>query len=172
MRVPILILALVATTVISDDAQGQWWNRKKQDQKGQQGQQGQHGQRDQRDQRGHHDDDGRPAPAPAGATISGTLYNDMDSSGSREGGEGGLSGWTISLTGAATKSAITDASGGYSFTGLAVGSYSVCVTGQSGWAATSRPRCWALEVTAAAPKAVLTGNDFGMVAVATGGGAV
>ena len=65
---------------------------------------------------------------PTGA-ISGKKYED--------GTQTGLSGWTITLSGAARATAETAGDGTYSFTELADGEYTVCETLKEGWAQTS-----------------------------------
>jgi uncharacterized protein (DUF2141 family) len=67
-------------------------------------------------------------------TITGTVYNDLNNSGTFTAGEPGISGVTLTLsTGAATT---TDASGNYSFTNLPAGTYSVTETDPSGYVST------------------------------------
>lgn len=73
-----------------------------------------------------------PPPPAAGASITGTVYNDIT-------GRPGLASWTVQLTGTVTATAVTDASGNYSFTGLPAGTYSVCEVAQSGWTQTFPP---------------------------------
>jgi hypothetical protein len=172
MRVPMLILALVAAPLLSHDAQAQWWNRRSTpSQNGQQGNKdkekdknkGNHEQKG--DHKGNNDD--RPT---ATASISGTVYNDVDGSMSYSPGEAGLSGWTIQVTsGATTLTATTSATGTYSLTGLGVGSYSVCALVPSGWAANSQPRCWTADVTTANASASFTAFDFGAIEIPNGG---
>jgi hypothetical protein len=71
-------------------------------------------------------------PPPTGASISGTVYNDIT-------GRPALANWTVQLTGTVTATAVTDASGNYSFTGLPAGTYLVCEVAQSGWIETFPP---------------------------------
>jgi hypothetical protein len=78
-------------------------------------------------------------------TISGTKFEDTDGDGERDAGESGLSGWTIQLLDSTDDSviatAITDATGAYSFASLAPapgpGSYRVREVSQAGWAQTT-----------------------------------
>jgi len=44
-----------------------------------------------------------------------------------------LTGWCVTVTGTVTATAVTDASGNYTLSGLPAGSYTVCETLQSGW---------------------------------------
>lgn len=85
---------------------------------------------------------------PAGVgTISGTVFNDTNKNEVRDGGEGGLAGFTINLYNSANfnggkydpvfKTATTDANGNYSFTGLTNGTYSVEQLLKNGWKQTS-----------------------------------
>lgn len=70
------------------------------------------------------------APPSGGAgSISGSVWNDGT-------GEP-LSGWVVVLSGPSNASTVTDASGGYSFSGLSGGLYTVCEVVQSGWKETS-----------------------------------
>lgn len=78
------------------------------------------------------------------ATISGTVFNDLNADGVKNTGESGQSGWTIYLdadgngqldTGETSTTTGTD--GSYSFNGLAAGTYNVAEVQQSGWRQTS-----------------------------------
>ena len=78
---------------------------------------------------------------PAG--IAGSVYEDEDGDGSRDGGEGGLAGRTVFLDedgdgvlDPGEPSQTTDATGAYAFTGLAPGSYAVRAAGEPGWTCT------------------------------------
>jgi hypothetical protein len=64
--------------------------------------------------------------------IEGMIYSDLSGNGSYDAGEPGLSGVTITLSGAASATAITGADGRYVFTGLAAGSYSVSCPATAG----------------------------------------
>jgi hypothetical protein len=72
-------------------------------------------------------------------SIAGMKYNDLDDNGARGGGEQGLPGWTISVTGSnyfggsAFASTTTDGSGNYSVTGLWPGQYTVSEVFRSNW---------------------------------------
>lgn len=78
------------------------------------------------------------------AEIFGTLYEDLDQSGTRTGGENGLSGWTVFLDlnrndslDAGEPSAITNVDGDYSISGIAAGNYRVAEVLKPGWTPTS-----------------------------------
>jgi hypothetical protein len=65
------------------------------------------------------------------STLSGFVYNDINNNGSLDSGEAGIVGATVNLTGTNSQgkpvsmSAKTDASGAYSFTNLAAGTYTL-----------------------------------------------
>lgn len=63
-----------------------------------------------------------PTPTPT-YTISGNVFVDTNSNGSKNTSETGYSGATVELSGATSSSITTDASGNYSFTGLPSGLY-------------------------------------------------
>lgn len=65
---------------------------------------------------------------PATATISGTVFNDLNNDGQLSVGETGLSGWTVTLSGDKASTTVTNASGGYSFGPLDDGLYHICQT--------------------------------------------
>jgi hypothetical protein len=78
------------------------------------------------------------------ADITGTVYEDVDRSGTRTNGENGVSGWTVFLDTngdgtlqAGEPSAITNQDGDYTFRGLAPGNYRVTEVVREGWEATS-----------------------------------
>jgi uncharacterized repeat protein (TIGR01451 family) len=62
------------------------------------------------------------------ASVAGTVYLDVDNSGTYNTGDTLIAGVTVALGGAATASTTTDASGNYSFTGLVAGTYTVTET--------------------------------------------
>jgi hypothetical protein len=70
---------------------------------------------------------------PGHASISGTVFFDLDQNGILGPDEVGISGWQVQLTGPVTQTVITDGTGAYSFTGLDAGTYTVCVIPAPGW---------------------------------------
>jgi hypothetical protein len=63
------------------------------------------------------------------ATLSGTIFNDIDFSNTKDSGEAALAGATVTLTIAGTPTAkVTDAIGAYSFTNVPVGTHTLAVT--------------------------------------------
>ena len=67
-------------------------------------------------------------------SICGMKFNDLNGNGLKDDGELGLPGWTINLSmGAVQMTATTEADGGYCFNNLAVGTYTLSETLQSGW---------------------------------------
>jgi hypothetical protein len=113
-------------------------------------------------------------PQATGSEVTGVVFNDANFSGVRDldaNGvlEGGLAGWTVSLTGATSSaSATTDAAGTYSFKNVAIGDYSVCVTPVGAGQYETMPGggtvCpsgfgWTVSVTVTG--SVINGVDFG-----------
>ncbi|MBI3195054.1 MAG: HYR domain-containing protein, partial [Ignavibacteriae bacterium] len=101
--------------------------------------------------------------SPAPATISGMKFNDKNGNGVKDAEDTGLQGWVINLTGSATASATTDASGNYSFGNLSVGTYTVREVAQSGWTQTTANPA---DITVTLGQNV-TGVDFGNFQTAT-----
>ncbi|MDI6766336.1 MAG: SdrD B-like domain-containing protein [Bacteroidota bacterium] len=72
-------------------------------------------------------------------SISGMKFDDLDTSGTKEPGEPGLSGWSIMLNGttiyetSVNESQVTDGDGNYSFTSLWPGNYTVSEIWRSNW---------------------------------------
>jgi hypothetical protein len=89
------------------------------------------------------------APAGGTASIDGQVYIDASP-------WPGLQGWCLQLSGPVSATAVTDASGNYSFTGLPAGTYTLCEVVQTGWHETfptSGPACsggfgWTITVAA------------------------
>jgi hypothetical protein len=76
------------------------------------------------------------------ASISGTVYNDINGGGTRQAGETGLGGRTVELqiAGKGTKgqrTTVTNAPGNFSFAGLPAANYIVIVKAPAGWQSTT-----------------------------------
>jgi hypothetical protein len=102
-----------------------------------------------------------------GATISGTVYNDVNHNGSRDGTEGGLGGWTIyvdsnnnGLLDPSEPSTLTDGSGNYTLSGVTPGTIRLREVVQSG-NARSQPAAPGSYVVNVGPGQTLTGQNFG-----------
>lgn len=81
-------------------------------------------------------------PGTGDKAISGTVFLDTNGNGKQDGGEAGLSGKTVELTGDVTKNVSTDGKGNYAFTQLVAGSYRITHKVPSGYERTtddSRP---------------------------------
>lgn len=73
-------------------------------------------------------------------SIQGTVYHDQNSNGKMDGNETGLANWTINLdqpSGKVISKAVTDSNGGYGFSDLTPGVYSVAESLEPGWSLTS-----------------------------------
>jgi hypothetical protein len=93
-------------------------------------------------------------------TIAGVVFHDHNGDGVQDPGDEGLADWTINLSGAATASTTTDASGNYRFTFLSPGTYTVSEVLKAGWVQTGPPPPRTYTVTVASGD-YSTGNDFG-----------
>jgi hypothetical protein len=72
-------------------------------------------------------------------TKSGSKFNDLNGNGVKDGGDPGLSGWTINLydsTNTLIQSKVTGGGGAYSFDPIGPGTYTVCEVIQAGWTQT------------------------------------
>jgi probable HAF family extracellular repeat protein len=106
---------------------------------------------------------------PVMASISGTLFNDLNGDGKQESLEGGLKGWQVyadvngtGVYAAGDPTATTDASGHYSLTGLSAGGYVIRVVPKTGYRQTA-PSSFSQTLVGAG--ASVTGPTFGEVAV-------
>jgi hypothetical protein len=137
MRVPMVILALVATPFIADISAAQGKSASKPAKKDECLMPGL--------RKGHaapgwvskHADRAcapttTPTEPAATTSIAGLVWDDRDWSYMPDAGEG-LSGWTVQLlsNGAVVSSVSTDANGSYKFTGVGAGTYQVCVVPQA-----------------------------------------
>ena len=105
--------------------------------------------------------------ASTGATVSGTVFNDANGDGTRDNGETGLAGVVVYadlgnvgyfVTGDPT--AVTNATGGYSLSGLLAGSYVIRQLPSSGYSQTFPTKNAGEHVTVSAGQA-LSGQNFG-----------
>ncbi len=104
-------------------------------------------------------------------SVSGEVYNDANASGTLDSGESGLGGWTVTLSnGSTVLTTTTSASGTYSFTHLAPGSYTLSEVVQSGFVATS-PASGSVPLTLASGQ-TLIGQNFGDFQTITIGGSI
>ncbi len=103
-------------------------------------------------------------------TLSGEVYSDTDGNGVLNGGEPGLSGWTVDLVNSANQvvAATTGTNGSYSFSDIGPGTYTIEVVQQTGYDATSTT---SLSVTASSGSNVSDLN-FGEFALVTFSGEV
>ncbi|MBI3189344.1 MAG: VCBS repeat-containing protein, partial [Ignavibacteriales bacterium] len=93
-----------------------------------------------------------------GLGISGVKFNDLDGDGVKDNGEPGIANWKINITGAQTDSTYTDANGGYSFTALSNGSYTISEESKANWVQTfPGSGTYSLSYTGTS----LSGKDFG-----------
>jgi serine-aspartate repeat-containing protein C/D/E len=116
---------------------------------------------------------GNRAQAALAGSISGTKFNDLNGNGSRGAEEPGLAGVTIQLQppSGPTLTATTDASGAFSFPGLAAGTYVLSEVVPAGFVQTAPPAPGTISVTLTAGQAA-TGFLFGNQAVAEGAGSI
>ncbi|MGB7161117.1 MAG: SdrD B-like domain-containing protein [Tepidisphaeraceae bacterium] len=108
----------------------------------------------------------RQTPA-ATASIAGKVFNDTDGDGTKDAGEGSLSGRTVwvdldldKVIDAGEPKTTTDGSGNYKFSGLSAGTYKVRQQLPAGWAQTTPVNGYGIGVTLATGQAV-TGKYFG-----------
>jgi hypothetical protein len=108
--------------------------------------------------------------AAAAASIAGVKFNDANGNGVRDTGETGMSGVSIQLKtpSGQTLLATTDASGAFSFTGLAAGAYVLSEIVPAGFTQTAPPAPGTIAVTLTAGQN-LTGLLFGNQAIQVGG---
>jgi uncharacterized protein (DUF2141 family) len=116
---------------------------------------------------------GNQQQAPGAGSISGTKFNDLNGNGALDTGEPGLSGVTIQLkpSSGPTLTATTDASGNFSFTGLAAGTYVLSEVAPAGFVQTAPPSPGTFSVTLAAGQNA-TGFLFGNQQQAAGTGSI
>jgi Ni/Co efflux regulator RcnB len=167
MRVPMLVIALVAAPLFATVAQGQSWQDRNDRGRSESNSRRDKDDRGRKDDKRRDDDHGHKEGKGGGSvtSISGTVYSDLNFSAMQDAGELGVGGgWTVLLTGTTTMTTTTSASGAYSFSGLPVGTYTVCVTPLAGWLQTTSPDCWSTTVAAGTAYTA----DFGMAQAQAG----
>jgi len=92
--------------------------------------------------------------------IEGMKWNDANGNGVLNPGEGGLSGWTIQLSGPVSATTTTGTGGTYRFCGLPPGTYTVSEVLQPGWVRTFPPSPGTHTVTLALNQTV-SNRNFG-----------
>jgi hypothetical protein len=97
-------------------------------------------------------------------TISGTVFNDLNDNGVQDGGELGVAGRQIQLTGVSSANTTTDVNGNYSFANLAAGSYTLAMTPTYGMIQTQPASNGTINVTVGVGSENSTGDNFGTVA--------
>jgi hypothetical protein len=109
-------------------------------------------------------------------TVSGTVYNDLNGSGSINPSDPGLQNWLVTLDNTTTnviRQLLTDVNGNYSFAYVGPGNYTLTETLQSGWVQTqpgtpSSPQGYTLTPSSGAN----VSDNFGNYALATSTGVV
>src|SRR5271157_5313779 len=105
-------------------------------------------------------------------TLSGTVYNDLNGSGTLNSSDPGLSGWTIDLLNGSSQvvqTASTNSQGYYAFNGVGPGSYTVEEVLKGGFVQTSSPANYLEKI---ANEQNVGGLDFGNFQLATFSGEV
>lgn len=102
------------------------------------------------------------------ASITGNIFNDRNGNYVKAANESGAAGWTVYLDtnnngklDAGEKSTTTDATGNYSFSNLAAGTYTVQLVRQTGWRITA-PGSVARHVVKLAAGQAASGRNFGV----------
>lgn len=82
-------------------------------------------------------------------TICGIKFNDLNGNGEMDLNEPGLSNWTINLTGATSRTTVTNSDGTYCFDRLKAGVYNVAEINQTGWVQTmpASPGTYSVSLT-------------------------
>ncbi|HUN65675.1 MAG TPA: FG-GAP-like repeat-containing protein [Bacteroidota bacterium] len=93
-------------------------------------------------------------------SITGTVYDDLNGNGVRDGGEPPLAGWVVQLSGPSVLSTVTDNNGNYSFTNLFPGTYTVHEQTNFGYSVTEPPG-GSYSAAVSFGSKDFTGRDFG-----------
>ena len=70
-------------------------------------------------------------------SVTGTKFNDANTNGIKDNGEGGMPGWSISISGTGGSSTVTDNNGNYTFEGIGPGIHTISESQQTGWVQTA-----------------------------------
>ncbi|HWM69579.1 MAG TPA: SdrD B-like domain-containing protein, partial [Steroidobacteraceae bacterium] len=96
--------------------------------------------------------------AELGGSIAGLVWRDVNRNGALDAGEGAIVGATISLSGAATRTTVTDSSGNYVFNALPAGTYTVTQTLPAGFGNSTPLAIGSITIAANGSS---TGHNFG-----------
>ena len=100
-------------------------------------------------------------PKKQSVSISGTIFNDVNGNGARDGEDNGIGEWTIWLKGpGGVNQMISDGNGNFLFNGLNGGNYRVWVASRTGWTETM-PGDQYYSFSASVGDSIIH-NDFGM----------
>lgn len=94
------------------------------------------------------------------SSVSGVVFNDLNGNGVRDGGEPGLEGWTVNISGPVTAATVSDMFGNYTFSSLSFGTYTISQALQAGWSQTLPVSPPTYAVTISGPSS-LTNYHFG-----------
>jgi|GEM_PF-1633728 protocatechuate 3,4-dioxygenase beta subunit len=95
-------------------------------------------------------------------TISGNVFNDFNSNGTREQGDTLLPAWLVKISGPIADQQFTDATGKFQFNNLTVGNYTVSQVTQQGWvqSAPALPGTFAVSLTSGSVVSALEFGNF------------
>lgn len=114
---------------------------------------------------------GCPTDVAGTCTLCGDKFYDVNANGSYDPDELGIAGWRFELTAAGTTYATTDAGGGFTFSKLPAGDYTLCEASplESNWLQTApATRCMTVAVPSALAESCTI--DFGNLCLGWGGG--
>jgi serine protease AprX len=101
--------------------------------------------------------------------ISGTVFDDLNGNGIKEGGEPGIPNIKVHLDVTATDSIISDADGHYQFDSLSIGTYVITAELPNGWVQSTEPPGYTIGLLHMADT---NGNNFGFYQYSAIGGTV